>query len=422
MHVSLAESLKTEPAALRGQELLKSCVHCGFCNATCPTYQQLGDEQDGPRGRIYRLGNILEGKAPSRLDALHFDRCLTCLNCETTCPSGVRYSGIIDLARDMAASQRPRMEQWLRKGLVSLLLHPLTARLYDWFRPVLRLSGLRRGNDSQAFRAVQSAPATPLRGRVMLFEGCVQPYLMPEINAATEFVLHRLGYEVIRHALTDCCGALHHHTLGSPDAEPLVTGNVRQWHSWLEDDSIHAILVNASGCGAFIQRYPLLLEGHEAGMALQAEKVTRKTHDLLDFIACHGRESLAQMLAGIPTAIKAQTHLAFHPPCTLQHGLQIRGVMESLLSQWGYAWTAIPDAHLCCGAAGSYTILQPAMARQLRDKKLGSIARTDAARLLSANIGCLHHLQTASQIPVHHWIIWLAGQIQYAERLKSDGQ
>lgn len=420
MHIDLSEALATSPDGVRGKDLLKACVHCGFCNATCPTYQQLGDEQDGPRGRIYRVADILQGRAPDALDILHFDRCLTCLNCETTCPSGVRYGEIIDIARELAGKQRSLSQQWLRKQLVNVLLHPWTARIFSWLQPLLQRNALKKLGTREKYRNILTTVTPPVQGRVMLFEGCIQPYLMPEINEASQYLLHTLGFEVLRQDSRLCCGALHHHTLGSAGTVERVREIIHQWHDGFSHERFDAILFNASGCGAFMQRYPELLKlDGESSLSAKAEQLISKTDDLLVFVNSFGRERIAEFLSRIPSAEKQKACLAFHPPCTLQHGLKIRDVMESLLKYWGYRCSPIPDAHLCCGSAGSYAILQPGMASSLRKAKLDNIERSGATHILSANIGCLHHLQSGSQLPVSHWVVWLAAQIQYARDLES---
>ena len=361
MQTQLTSEYKDSAIGLEADRVLRSCVHCGFCNATCPTYQILGDELDGPRGRIYQIKQILEGHPATPTIQQHLDRCLTCRACETTCPSGVEYHKLLDIGRDLTEQQVKRSwhERLLRKVLCNVL--PYRNR----FMPLLRLGQTFRplfpGQLKQRipkYVTQQDTPNTQHERTVVLLEGCVQPGLAPQINQATKRVLDRLGIRTVSAAQAQCCGALPYHLNEQEQARTLAKANIDAWWPIIEQGA-EAVVINASGCAPMVKDYQHLLQD-EAGYARKACKVSELARDLSEFI----REENLSSLSLKPARI------AFHSPCTLQHAQQLNGVVETLLENLGFELTVIRDAHLCCGSAGTYSILQPALSSQLRDNKL----------------------------------------------------
>jgi glycolate oxidase iron-sulfur subunit len=393
MEVKLAATLRgTDGEAARA--IVERCVHCGFCNATCPTYQLLGDELDGPRGRIYLIKQVLEGATPTTRTQEHLDRCLTCRACETTCPSGVEYGRLLDIGREMVEERVPRapLSRWLR----STLRRGLTSRRA---RPLLRLL--------QAARPGRRAPAgawptqTHAR-RMLLLEGCVQPAMFPNINAATARVLDAAGIELLIPRQSGCCGALRHHLNDHPGALADARRNIDAWWPAIEAGA-EAIVMNASGCGAMVKEYAHLLR-HDPAYASRARRVVELTRDISSVVA----DNVAR------GAASPRTRIAFHAPCTLQHAQRIRGTVEALLTAFGAELVPVADAHLCCGSAGTYSLLQPRLARQLRTAKLQALLAGRPSCILSANVGCIGHLGAAARIPVLHWIEWLDARLAAA--------
>jgi glycolate oxidase iron-sulfur subunit len=372
-------------------------VHCGFCNATCPTYQLLGDELDGPRGRIYLIKQVLEGNDVTRKTQAHLDRCLSCRNCETTCPSGVDYHNLLDIGRAVvdAAVQRPLGQRLLREGL----------------RAVVPKPGLFKGllGSGQVFRAV--LPATlqsklphnvePAKARptlrharqVLMLEGCVQPGLSPNTNAATARVLDRLGISITPGREAGCCGAVDYHLDAQAAGLNRARRNIDAWWPSIEQGA-EAIVQTASGCGAFIKEYGHLLSTDPA-YADKAKKVSALAKDLVEVLRDEPLETLA---------ISSSQRVAFHCPCTLQHAQKLGGAVESVLTRLGFNLTAVPDSHLCCGSAGTYSLTQPELSRQLRDNKLNALESGKPEVIITANIGCQTHLNGAGRTPVRHWI------------------
>ncbi|MBI3228923.1 MAG: glycolate oxidase subunit GlcF [Burkholderiales bacterium] len=389
-------------ASLEGQEaeqILRSCVHCGFCNATCPTYQLLGDELDGPRGRIYQIKQVLEGQEVTRSTQLHLDRCLTCRNCETTCPSGVEYSRLLDIGRKLVEERVPRpfAEQLQR----SVLANTLPRR---WiFTPAVKAGQLLRPllpRNLQAKLPVRNTPsAWPKRSQarqMLLLEGCVQPALLPNVNAATARVLDALGVQVLRVAKAGCCGALRHHLNQQEAALDDARRNIDAWWPLLQQNQqIEAIISNASGCGVMLKDYGHLLR-HDAAYSAKAQQIASLVRDLSEVLPAF-TPKLKALLPTTPTL-----KLAYHPPCTLQHGQQLKGQVETLMTALGFSLKHCADSHLCCGSAGTYSILQPQLATQLRDNKLKNLLPAEG--IISANIGCQMHLQSGTEVPVRHWI------------------
>lgn len=404
METHLADWLVGTPDGIEAEAVLRRCVHCGFCNATCPTYQLLGDERDGPRGRIYLMKAVLEGEAPTRATQLHLDRCLTCRNCETTCPSGVEYGRLVDIGRRLvdAKVERPLHQRLLRAAL----REGLTRR---WlFDPAMRVGKLVRPLLPSALKSKVPAalpagqwPTREHARRVLLPEGCVQPAMMPNIDAATARVLDAVGVQSLRLRGSGCCGAIRLHLDDESGAQAQARANIDAWWPYL--DSIEAILVNASGCGVMVKDYGHLLR-LDPDYAARAERVAGLARDPVEWLPA----ALAE--AGLEIRPDPRA-LAFHPPCTLQHGQRIRGAVEGLLESLGARLVPVADSHLCCGSAGTYSVSQPALSRELRDRKLAALEARAPALILSANIGCISHLAGGSAVPVRHWLEWLDERI-----------
>ncbi len=398
MQTSLADFVRETPQGREADRILRSCVHCGFCTATCPTYQLLGDELDGPRGRIYLMKQVLEGQAVSRKTQRHLDRCLTCRSCETTCPSGVRYGRLLDIGREVVEERvsRPLPERVMRRLLRAVLPHR------GRFEALLRLGRAARPLLPGALRRLVpvAAPAGEWpqvrhARRVLMLEGCVQPGLAPQINAATARVLDRLGISVIRTAKAGCCGAVSHHLSATEEAKAFMRRNVDAWWPHVETGA-EAIVVNASGCGVVVKDYGHLLADDPA-YAERAARIAGLAVDIGELLAREGVERLQSVGA-------RGRRVAFHAPCTLQHGQKLPGEVERLLTEAGFELTAVPDAHLCCGSAGTYSVLQRALSERLRDNKVAALQSGGPAVIATANIGCLHHLQAGAEVPVVHWI------------------
>jgi glycolate oxidase iron-sulfur subunit len=400
METNLAAFIRDTPEGREADAILRACVHCGFCTATCPTYQLLGDELDGPRGRIYLIKQVLEGATPTEKTQLHLDRCLTCRSCETTCPSGVRYGHLVDIGRKVVDARvpRPAIEQARRSALRrGLLARPL-------FGAALAAGRLARGflPSSLARRIPHSRPAgewpAPRHARRMLIaEGCVQPALAPNIDAATARVLDRIGITPLRAADAHCCGALSHHLGEHEEALDFARRNIDAWWPHLDRDC-EAVIVTASGCGVHVRDYGHLL-AHDPQYAEKARRISELSRDPIEIVAAEWKR-IAPLVAMDLGAVK----VAFHSPCTLQHGLRVRGMVEDILQALGYTLTPVSDAHLCCGSAGTYSILQPELATRLRDNKLASLESGHPKVIATANIGCLTHLAAGTRRPVRHWI------------------
>ncbi|MNC06003.1 Lactate utilization protein A [compost metagenome] len=397
MQTTLSESARHLPRAAEAESILRTCVHCGFCNATCPTYQLLGDELDGPRGRIYLIKQVLEGNDVTQKTQQHLDRCLSCRNCETTCPSGVDYHNLLDIGRAVvdAAVPRPLGQRLLREGLRQTVPHPELFKSLVNSGQVFR--ALLPGNlQSKLPRNVYPAKPRPMTLRerqVLMLEGCVQPSLSPNTNAAAARVLDRLGISVIASREAGCCGAVDYHLDAQAAGLDRARRNIDAWWPSLEKGA-EAIVQTASGCGAFIKDYGHLLASDPA-YADKAKKVSALARDLVEVLRDEPLEQLG---------IHASQRLAFHCPCTLQHGQKLGGAVEALLSGLGFNLTSVPDGHLCCGSAGTYSLTQPELSRQLRDNKLNALESGHPEVIVTANIGCQSHLDGAGRTPVRHWI------------------
>lgn len=399
MQTNLADFIKHTQEGQEADAILRSCVHCGFCTATCPTYQLLGDELDGPRGRIYLIKQVLEGKQATRKTQLHLDRCLTCRNCESTCPSGVQYGRLVDIGRGIVEKQvrRPLSERVLRTTLKEALPR-------KWlFAPAMKAGQLLRPVLPKALQNKVPVAHDPGRWpqavharKMLLLDGCVQPAMSPNINAATARVLDKLGVQLIVAPKASCCGAIRHHMNDHDGALNDVRRNIDAWWPYVEA-GVEAIVMTASGCGVMVKDYGHLL-AHDATYAERARRIADMTQDLSEIMPAF-EQTLAAKLNG-----KINQRVAYHPPCTLQHGQQIRGKVESVLRAAGVDVNLCADSHLCCGSAGTYSVLQPALSYQLRDNKLKNLEAQSPDMIVSANIGCLTHLQSGTAIPVRHWI------------------
>ncbi len=399
METHLSPEFASTPEGQQAEAILRNCVHCGFCTATCPTYQLLGDELDGPRGRIYQIKQVLEGEAPTRTTQLHLDRCLTCRNCETTCPSGVEYGRLVDIGRAVvdAKVERPageKLARWaLREGMTSSLFAP-AIKLGQALRPLVP-AALR---DKVPPR--QRAGKRPQRDharKVLMLGGCVQPTLMPNIGAATARVLDAVGVQPLLADGAGCCGAIRQHLSDHDGALADMKRNVDAWWPLVESGTVEAIVMDASGCGAMVKEYGRHLQ-HDPAYAERAQRISALCQDISEY--------LPQFAALLKTLLKNRPvdHLAYHPPCTLQHAQQVRGGAEALLRELGFEVKLPLESHLCCGSAGTYSVLQPELSKELRNRKLQHLAETAPQRIVSSNIGCIQHLQTGTTIPVQHWV------------------
>ncbi|TXH27288.1 MAG: glycolate oxidase subunit GlcF [Elusimicrobia bacterium] len=406
MQTTLADFIKDTAIGREADAILRSCVHCGFCTATCPTFQLLGDELDGPRGRIYLIKEMLEGQPVSKRTQTHLDRCLSCRSCETTCPSGVRYHRLLEIGRQVLDERVPRsltdraMRFLLCEALPRRWVFKPAVRLGQWLRPLLpaALAGkvpAAAGSDSGPW----PAPAGHRR-RLVALAGCVQPILAPNTHAALARVLDRLAIELVVVPAAACCGALRYHLNAREKGRQDMRQVIDAWWSLLVGGQVEGFVMTASGCGEHVRAYREVFKDDPA-YAKKAERISALTRDACEVLADE-RDRLRELL-GSAGAFGGQ-RVAFHSPCTLQHGQQLRGVVESLLTDAGYQLVAVADAHLCCGSAGTYSITQPELANRLRDDKLAALTADSPTVLVTANIGCQMHLQGGSTLPVRHWI------------------
>ncbi|EKT4483601.1 glycolate oxidase subunit GlcF [Pseudomonas putida] len=397
MQTQLSKEARALPRAEEAESILRSCVHCGFCNATCPTYQLLGDELDGPRGRIYLMKQVLEGHEPTASTREHLDRCLTCRNCETTCPSGVKYHNLLDIGRAVVedAVPRPLSERLMRGALRAVLPNPALFNTLLKTGKTLRPLLPRTLKDKIPARVPAAGPLPVARHarHVIILEGCVQPTLSPNTNAATARVLDRLGVSTTIAKEAGCCGAVDYHLNAQEAGLQRARRNIDAWWPQINAGA-EAIVLTASGCGAFVKEYGHLLQ-HDSVYAAKAARVSSLARDLVEVLRDEPIENLE---------VQADLRLAFHCPCTLQHAQKLGGEVEGVLSRLGFHLTAVPDAHLCCGSAGTYALTQPELSRQLRDNKLNALESGAPQVIATANIGCQTHLDGAGRTPVKHWI------------------
>ncbi len=403
MQTNLADFIRDTHEGKEADAILRSCVHCGFCTATCPTYQLLGDELDGPRGRIYLIKQVLEGKQATAATQSHLDRCLTCRNCESTCPSGVQYGRLVDIGRKVVEDQVPRP---LGQRIVRTTLKTLLPN--KWlFNPAMKAGQLVRPLLPQKLQnkvpPKQDAGLWPTRTharKMLMLDGCVQPAMSPNINSATARVLDALGIELVVPPKAGCCGAIRYHLNDQDGGLADMRRNIDAWWPYVDGSAgfaVEAIVMNASGCGATVKEYGHLLQ-HDAAYAAKAHRISQLTRDISEILPDFEAE-LAGKLKG-----KIGKRVAYHPPCTLQHGQKIRGKVERILGSAGVDVKLCADSHLCCGSAGTYSVLQPELSYRLRDNKLGNLQATQPDMIVSGNIGCLTHLQSGTDTPVRHWI------------------
>ncbi len=413
MKTNLAAFIKSTPEGKEADGILRTCVHCGFCTATCPTYQLLGDELDSPRGRIYLMKEMLEGNQVTAKTQMHLDRCLTCRACETTCPSGVEYGRLVDIGRNIVEKHVPRspLDALKRAALRTVLPRP------NLFKPLLKMGQVMRPLLPSALR--KKVPATQTRTldwpvssqqrRMLVLDGCVQPTLAPDINPAAARVLDRLGIALVKDDAAGCCGAVTFHLNRQDDGRDFMRRNIDAWWPHVEA-GVEAIVITASGCGTLVKEY-----GHHLAQdphyAQKAATISGLTRDIAEIVYAE-REKLQELLTSARAssanpadgAAGGKPRLAFHSPCTLQHGLKIRGMVEGILASAGFELTMVPDSHLCCGSAGTYSILEPELSQRLLKNKVDALESDAPAAIATANIGCLTHIQSGTGLRVRHWI------------------
>jgi len=384
MHTELNQLSISELDNEKASQIIESCVHCGFCLATCPTYQLIGDELDSPRGRIYLIKSALENNHFSTKSLKHLDRCLTCRSCETTCPSGVEYGQLLEIGRKFMESKRTKLQTIYRFFVRKLLLTPVLFKSVGYF--------FRHSDIATKLIKPQKVEST-----VLLLGGCVQPTLAPNINHSIKNILAKLSVDVIESPQRECCGALEQHMVASNDAMKRVKRNIDLWSAQL-NSGVSVIISSASGCGVMVKDYPALFEKTDAYYD-KAKFVSSKTQDIAEYLA-------SKDLTGLRLS---ESNISYHEPCTLQHGQKLSGLVESILTQFGYERKPIKDSHICCGSAGTYSIFESEISNQLKENKLKNLKVSNPEMIVTSNIGCLMHLQKGSSIPVKHWVELLDG-------------
>jgi len=397
MQTRLLKKILDTPQGQEADSILRTCVHCGFCTATCPTYQLLGDELDSPRGRIYLIKQVLEGDTVSAKTRSHLDRCLTCRSCETTCPSGVKYGRLIDIGREIVETRTSRslIEKSTRYALRKIIPYPerfkFLLNIGAKFKPVLPAVLKDKIPEIQT---AGSWPEINHKRKMLVLAGCAQQTVSPQTNVSTANVLDALGIELIQQPEVKCCGAVSQHLSATEEALSTIKQNIDHWWHHV-NNGIEAIVITASGCGVMVKDYAHLL-AHDEYYALKAKRVSELAKDISEIIAAEdfSQKSLAEI----------NTSVSFHSPCTLQHGLQLNGIVEKILTNIGYHLKQVDDAHLCCGSAGTYSILQPVLSKKLLTNKISALQKNRPDIIATANIGCQMHLSTQSEQPVKHWI------------------
>ena len=384
MHTELNQLSISELDNEKASQIIESCVHCGFCLATCPTYQLIGDELDSPRGRIYLIKSALENNHFSTKSLKHLDRCLTCRSCETTCPSGVEYGQLLEIGREFMESKRTKLQTIYRFFVRKLFLTPMLFKSVGYF--------FRHSDITTKLIKPQKVEST-----VLLLGGCVQPTLAPNINHSIKNILAKLSVDVIESPQRECCGALDQHLAASKDALNRVKRNIDLWSTQL-NSGVSVIISSASGCGVMVKDYPALFEKTDAYYD-KAKFVSSKTQDIAQYLA-------NKDLTGLRLS---ESKISYHEPCTLQHGQKLGGLVESILTQFGYEKKQIKDSHICCGSAGTYSIFEAKISNQLKESKLKNLKASNPEMIVTSNIGCLMHLQKGSSIPVKHWVELLDG-------------
>ena len=400
MQTHLADWIKDTPQGVEADAILRKCVHCGFCLATCPIYVLLGDELDSPRGRIYLMKQMLEGAPVTKVTQLHLDRCVTCRACETTCPSGVEYGRLVDIGRDLVEQKVPRApwdrlrRRVLKATLPSRAFFGAALALGRALAPILPHALARKIPER---REAGARPAARHSRRMLVLGGCVQPSIAPSINAAAARVLDRIGISLVDVRQAGCCGAVTFHLNYQDEALDYMRANIDAWWPHVEAGA-EAIVITASGCGTMVKEYGHLLS-HDSAYAAKAARISALAKDVAQVVAAE-RAALASSYQSLPQPHK----VAFHSPCSLQHGLKITGTVESLLRDAGYALTSVPDGHLCCGSAGTYSLLKPEISQSLLRNKVRALESGFPETIATANVGCLAHIESGSALPVKHWI------------------
>lgn len=397
MDVSINQRFAQQPEAQAAAEIIRKCVHCGFCTATCPTYQLLGDESDSPRGRIYLIRQLLEKGDATARTRTHLDRCLLCRACETTCPSGVEYGQLIESGRQLLEQVQPRPAvNTLRRQIVAKALVQsgaieravnLGVKMREWLPDTLS-----RQLPVDTFDLEWPAPRHARK--MLVLKGCVQPALSPETNIKAAQVLDRLGISLLQEVKPGCCGAVGLHTSDPQMGLRHIRERIDQWWPQLEN-GVEGIIFTASGCGVTIKDYAHLLKD-DSRYAEKAARVSALAKDLSEVVVSE--------LDQLDTDIGQNRKIAFHPPCTLQHGLKLNGVVEKILSSVGYDLLPVSDSHLCCGSAGTYSLFQPELSGQLKENKLKALQAHQPELIATANIGCQQHLKTGTRRDIVHWI------------------
>jgi len=397
MQTNISNKFKNNPHVEDAENIIRSCVHCGFCTATCPTYQLLGDELDGPRGRIYLIKQVLEGKQVTAKTQTHLDRCLTCRSCETTCPSGVRYGRLVDIGREIVEQQVPRGFSEKAQRLLIRKIVPYPKRFASllkvgqFFKPVLPVALKDKIPNVEISHSVKSNEQAR---KMLVLQGCVQSVTTPQTNQAATKILQKLGIELISADKAGCCGAVSHHLSAQEEGLEFMRRNIDAWWPYVEQ-GVEALVITASGCGSVVKDYGELLK-HDFKYADKARRISELSKDISEVLS---DEDLPK-----PTNGSKYKKVAFQSPCSLQHGQKLSGVVEKILEQAGFELTEVEDTHLCCGSAGTYSILQPKLSKQLQKNKLASLQDAKPDVIATANIGCQMHLASDTEVPVKHWI------------------
>ena len=408
MQTNLTDLIKNTHEGREADAILRTCVHCGFCLATCPTYQLLDDELDSPRGRIYLMKEVLEGRVATQKTQLHLDRCLSCRACETVCPSGVHYGRLADICRNVVEKQVERSvrTKTIRYSLRKILPNPnvfmVLLRIGQTVRSLLPKE-IRHSVPHKA-RNAGIWPPERYKRKMLVLDGCVQPAIAPNINAATARILDKIGISLIKIEEANCCGAISYHLNAQQEGLDYMRRNIDAWWPYINnyvDHGVEAIVMTASGCGVTVKEYGRYLS-HDHFYAEKAARISELTKDISEILKDEA-EKLTSLFNNMESCTK-KSKLSFHSPCTLQHGLQIHGVVENILTTAGFDLTFVQDSHICCGSAGTYSILQPQLSKQLLQNKLKALESTKPTQIVTANIGCLTHLQSNTSLIVKHWI------------------